>query len=608
MAIAASLLSGCGGGGGGGGSTDTKETAALTLKGQVLDATGAAVSGAQVQLDKVTASTNEQGRFELVYQTTTSQTPILRIAHPQFLLYAKDFVALAGESEPQFRLTPYGATRTFNSASGVQLELSNAQVGIPAKGLVSLDGTAYMGEVTIRGHYGNHDTQAGAASFPQPYLGTNGQSQALLISAGVITVEMRDATGQLLQLAPGVRATLTYPPSNTTGSATEIPMWYYDKVRAIWVREGTATRQTDGSYVGQVSHFTPWNIDYPVDRATLLKGCVVGADGKPATFIYSTLVGPGFRASGVTDAQGQFEAYVPNGINLKLSAEYETEVVLNVPPLSAGEKRQLPSCLKLKLINGLLTVVPPANVLLPLATTPLDPASFLSPVTTNGPTPAALCDTDDFARTLQNKGVALQTSIAREGDRSEDIEADTEVFRYDGTQSFQGVQREALIVTYYIGNQEQFSLTNFFSVNADELISYGINLAGSQTTGTAILNPPRINPRRLSLGATFSLPPYSITTTYTSLLANRTEQFLEDRITLQGFDTIRMGGQDFETCRFIETSTSLTAGQANFINRGRNWVVATGDLKGLVLIDENLDAAGTVTGRTRVTGYRWLQP
>ncbi len=110
------------------------------------------------------------------------------------------------------------------------------------------------------------------AMFPGRFLGgsTPGSTSNLqpLVSYGVVNVDLKDAQGNKLKLAPDARATLSFPiPSNDPGSSS-IPLWSLDTDSGVWVQEGAATR-SGASYVASVTHFSPWNCDIPLASSTI---------------------------------------------------------------------------------------------------------------------------------------------------------------------------------------------------------------------------------------------------------------------------------------------------------------------------------------------------
>jgi hypothetical protein len=125
-----------------------------------------------------------------------------------------------------------------------------------------------------------------------------------------------------------------------------VPLWYYDEEARIWVREGEALLQGDGTYLATVKHFTLWNADKPylVAEGTLLKGCAKDANGQPVAAMYASVKGNGVILWGTTGEDGTFETYVPSGVTLYVryySAVETSPYEVEVSPLQAGEVRQL---------------------------------------------------------------------------------------------------------------------------------------------------------------------------------------------------------------------------------------------------------------------------
>ena len=85
-----------------------------------------------------------------------------------------------------------------------------------------------------------------------------------LITYGMQWVELRGSAGQELQLDTGKNATLHFPiPATLLGNApNEIPLWNLSDDNGMWIEEGSATK-LGTEYVGEVAHFSPWNVDMP---------------------------------------------------------------------------------------------------------------------------------------------------------------------------------------------------------------------------------------------------------------------------------------------------------------------------------------------------------
>jgi len=143
----------------------------------------------------------------------------------------------------------------------------------------------------------------------------------ILQSFGMVAVELTSPTGDLLQIAPGKKAKLTFPIPNgiINNAPANIPLWYFDETVGLWKEEGNAVK-SGSTYVGEVSHFSFWNCDVPSNYVQF--NCtVVDADGAPVSFasVKISVVGSPYNAGwGITDSSGYVAGAIPNNASLLL--------------------------------------------------------------------------------------------------------------------------------------------------------------------------------------------------------------------------------------------------------------------------------------------------
>lgn len=285
---------------GGGGSTPTTPPAATTfVSGVVKNASGSPVQGATVTTSGQSITTGADGSFKLDASKSVD-TAVVLVKKSGFTTTAKE-VPLTTDANTQIdiQLLADQVSTTFSAATAASIAVSNAQVQIPANAIKTTNGADFTGTVYVGASYYSPDTVQGAQAFAGPYTGTDAGVQSPIISMGFMEVKLTDAAGNLLQLkAP---ATLTFPASSNSANAASVPLWFYDEAAAMWKREGTATRQADGTYQGTVTHFTIWNADFYAVTATL-KGCFKNAAGQALSNVgiiglrgvgYSALLGSG---------------------------------------------------------------------------------------------------------------------------------------------------------------------------------------------------------------------------------------------------------------------------------------------------------------------------
>ncbi len=358
------------GGGGGSNSGPVNQAAPSTVSGVIQDSSGQPVAGAQIQLAGQTINSATTGRFTFTL-ASSSESIVMLVKKAGYATNAKDVpVNPGGATDITVRLYADQVSTPFSATAGATLTLNGgASAIIPANGLQTSNGVSYSGIVNVGASYFGPDTLDGVIAFPAPYVGTDAGAQAPLITAGVIEVKLTDTLGNPLQLKSGSPATLTYPATSVSAEAASIPMWYYDEANKMWVRDGLATKQPNGTYQVSVSHFSIWNADFWGVTATI-KGCFQNALGKPVSAAGSM----GLRGTGwlhvltgiTTSSDGNFTIImVPAGMPLELysNALPLSFATLAIPSLVAGEVRQLPACVVANPpVASTVTVIPPSTL------------------------------------------------------------------------------------------------------------------------------------------------------------------------------------------------------------------------------------------------------
>jgi len=134
-------------------------------------------------------------------------------------------------------------------------------------------------------------------------------------------VELTGASGELLQIATGQKATLTMPiPSTILSNApATIPLWSFDEAKGLWKEEGQAIK-TGSNYVGEVSHFSFWNCDVPNNYVQF--NCTIkNSDGIPISQAIVKISEVGNLANariGLTDSSGYVGGLIPANSQLLL--------------------------------------------------------------------------------------------------------------------------------------------------------------------------------------------------------------------------------------------------------------------------------------------------
>lgn len=155
----------------------------------------------------------------------------------------------------------------------------NASITLPANAFVRPNGEVATGKVTVEFSPWNiqgDDLNA----MPANGVAQNAQNEIVnLISAGMISATFKNEQGETLQLAQGKTAELRMdlPVGSIDNQemliGTEIPMWYFDESKGLWVEEGVGyvvdSRQSATGLAVQatVEHFSTWNWDFQYEGA-----------------------------------------------------------------------------------------------------------------------------------------------------------------------------------------------------------------------------------------------------------------------------------------------------------------------------------------------------
>ncbi len=114
-----------------------------------------------------------------------------------------------------------------------------------------------------------------ANAFPGEFKGITQYGAITAIeSFGFIDVNVKNA--KKLKLKNGKKAVLKLKAAEN--SPDTIPLWYYDFDEGTWKEEGVCYKK-DGFFVGEVAHFTPWNVDKPIVFNGGISGKVVDQNG-----------------------------------------------------------------------------------------------------------------------------------------------------------------------------------------------------------------------------------------------------------------------------------------------------------------------------------------
>ncbi|MEM1214688.1 MAG: hypothetical protein AAGJ82_03315, partial [Bacteroidota bacterium] len=246
---------------------------------------------------------------------------------------------------------PRQVVGSVNTAGGT-LPVDGATITFPADAFAYPSGVPYTGAAEVYAAWLDPTAPNLGEMMPGGLYGIDENGLFVTMTTyGMVVVELEDTDGNELVLAEGKMATLqlTVPSELLTHAPNEIPLWFFDETSGLWIAEGAASLE-NGSYVGEVSHFTYWNVDYPYQVPTVnITGCLEYNNGAPAanvpfhvTFAGDTSV---IIVRGGTDSDGNFGGPVPTGDLLAINVYNTCGSVTSIQVGPFNEDTDLNDCL-----------------------------------------------------------------------------------------------------------------------------------------------------------------------------------------------------------------------------------------------------------------------
>ena len=331
----------------------------IALSGIVRDASGTPIEGVSIVSGSSAATTNTDGFFEfdqIQVVSVLNDRSVVRFSKAGYFdvvrsMDADDDAAEGASWEVVMckkENNDFTSIKTYSSSSDQTLQAGDMKIDMPQDGY-KVDGTglSYTGKVKSEMVYLDPNNDRFSEMMPGGDLAAvrSDNSIAQLVSYGMTDLNMYAENGDKLQLKDGSKAKLTFPIPAGMGEnpPASIPLWSFNEKTGLWEEEGSATLQGN-VYVGEVSHFSWVNLDYP-EKQGIVYGYVKDDTGK---------VLPGVRlsigqllGSKTTKSDGSYEQEVPANTDFSITVKdlyyggINQNVSVKVSALSPGERRQV---------------------------------------------------------------------------------------------------------------------------------------------------------------------------------------------------------------------------------------------------------------------------
>ena len=290
--------------------------------GRVLDENGQPISGANVKSGNKSTTTDNMGVFALSAISAFDKLGTVTVEKTGFYKGIRSFIPKQENNELSITLLAKSITGSFNSIDGGTVSASGVSVTIDSNS-IQLNNVPYNGVVNVSIKHINPERPNFRSEMPGSLVGVDSANSYGLVSYGMMAVELTSNSGQKLQIANGKTAEirLVVPASLMANAPSTIPLWSLDETLGVWKKESTATL-INNVYIGNVSHFSFWNADYPFDYINLTGKFFDSQSSLPIAGLVVTITDLSSQSSGIdiTNSAGRVRGFVPKNKNLKLTA------------------------------------------------------------------------------------------------------------------------------------------------------------------------------------------------------------------------------------------------------------------------------------------------
>ena len=252
---------------------------------EVKDVNGTPVEGVQINVGNIEGFTDKDGLL-FVKNATMNPSTYLTAEKQGFFHGSRRFYPTEGDVQfVRITLLPQQLAGSIPSNAGGSVQIADGvSLTFPGDAVMYKNGGIYDGPVSVYGQPLKADDPQLSTKMPGDLVGiSNEGTKGTLGSLGMMVVELKSATGDLLQVKPGshVEMQMEVPASKLSTAPATIPMWYFNEATGYWQEEGEASL-VGNKYVAQLGHFSYWNCDVYFDLVSW-SASFVYEDGSPAS-------------------------------------------------------------------------------------------------------------------------------------------------------------------------------------------------------------------------------------------------------------------------------------------------------------------------------------
>ena len=313
--------------------TITEETTISGVNGFITNEENIAVGQAEVIINGASFITDDFGYFN-AEKVAHNGKIVIKVNKAGYFSGSRTIFTRSNEKTfTQVSLIKQYFPYKLVSTVGRTIEMNDlVTLTFPPNALVDKNGNNFTGIAVLAIKYLDPTLHTMYNEMPGALIGQNqNKEDVVLESYGMIGVWLSDLNGNVLNLKPGEKCKMTtkIPETMRNYAPSLMPLWHFDESAGIWIEEGSATRDGD-YYVGEVSHFSYWNCDYPRPLVHIKGKLTYGGDSFTEGIVSIGIEGQNAQRTSNTNALGEFEGFVPTNEVLKVEVfDYCTNLLFN---------------------------------------------------------------------------------------------------------------------------------------------------------------------------------------------------------------------------------------------------------------------------------------
>lgn len=236
--------------------------------GKVIDVNYNPINDAEVKIGDQTATTDANGIFLINEASVYQNFAYITARKSGFLQGSTSMIPNSGTNKLTIMLLDNTPIRTIDSGVVETISLTDG-TSITLQGdYVNDSGSSYSGIVDVfLYNISPSDKKIENLITGMPYAEGEDGKENYLENFGMIAIELRDSSGNILNLADDSSAEIRVPLEATlqTIAPNAISLWYFDTENGYW-KEGEEANLQGQAYVGTIDRLSFWSLSkrYPV--------------------------------------------------------------------------------------------------------------------------------------------------------------------------------------------------------------------------------------------------------------------------------------------------------------------------------------------------------